>query len=38
MAPTAAWQASRETRVYADRNFIRAGWPAVHYEEIVARV
>jgi len=22
----------------ADSNFIRAGWPTVHYEEIVARV
>lgn len=27
-----------ETRDYADRNFIRVDWPAVHYEEIIARV
>ncbi len=27
-----------ETRGYADRNFIRIDWPAVHYEEIVERI
>ena len=27
-----------ETRDCADRNFIRVDWPAVHYEEIIARV
>ena len=27
-----------ETRDYADRNFIRVDWPAVHYDEIIARV
>ncbi|MHB8624159.1 MAG: radical SAM protein [Sulfuricaulis sp.] len=27
-----------ETRDYADRNFIRVDWPAVHYDEVIARV
>ena len=27
-----------ETRDYADRNFIRVDWPAVRYEEVIARV
>jgi lipoyl synthase len=27
-----------ETRDYADRNFIRVDWPAVRYDEIIARV
>ncbi len=27
-----------ETRDYADRNLIRVDWPAVHHEEIIARV
>src|SRR3972149_10716751 len=31
-------QHREETRDHADRNFIRVDWPAVHYEEIIARV
>ncbi len=27
-----------ETRDYADRNFIRVDWPAVRYDEVIARV
>lgn len=27
-----------ETRDYADRNFIRVDWPAVQYDEVIARV
>jgi len=35
------WQGARhreEARDYADRNLIRVDWPAVHHEEIIARV
>jgi hypothetical protein len=31
-------QHREETRDHADRNLIRVDWPAVHYEEIIARV